>query len=138
MDIVRPLVTSEDYVVQKYTKAHPFKAMGRVQVSASAETSPPFGSTTRYCSTCTIKCVLRLFRTANVDDRCSVVSLQILRSQVKASKESTLLSENCQRKRREAYSSERGYLGTTIYHVRPSYRDDAAEAGTRTEILGGL
>lgn len=34
MDIVRPLVTSEDYVVQKYTKAHPFKAMGRVQASA--------------------------------------------------------------------------------------------------------
>eukprot|EP00752_Nemacystus_decipiens_P012225 g10838.t1 len=33
MDIVRPLVTSEDYVVQKYTKAHPFKAMGRVQVN---------------------------------------------------------------------------------------------------------
>ena len=33
MDIVRPLVTSEDYVVQKHTKAHPFKAMGRVQVS---------------------------------------------------------------------------------------------------------
>lgn len=33
MDIVRPLVTSEDYVVQKHTKAHPFKAMGRVQAS---------------------------------------------------------------------------------------------------------
>ncbi|CAM9515258.1 unnamed protein product [Ectocarpus fasciculatus] len=33
MDIVRPLVTSEDYVVQKYTKSHPFKAMGRVQVN---------------------------------------------------------------------------------------------------------
>ncbi len=33
MDIVRPLLTSEDYVVQKYTKAHPFKAMGRVQAS---------------------------------------------------------------------------------------------------------
>lgn len=32
MDIIRPLVSSEDYVVQKYTKAHPFKAMGRVQV----------------------------------------------------------------------------------------------------------
>ena len=47
MDIVRPLVTSEDYVVQKYTKAHPFKAMGRVQASASAaETPQSFGSTT--------------------------------------------------------------------------------------------
>lgn len=34
MDIVRPLVSSKDYVVQKYTKAHPFKAMGRVQAGS--------------------------------------------------------------------------------------------------------
>lgn len=44
MDIVRPLVTSEDYVVQKYTKAHPFKAVGRVQASASAATFQPSGA----------------------------------------------------------------------------------------------
>lgn len=53
MDIVRPLVSSEDYVVQKYTKAHPFKAMGRVQASASAKTlrnSQEQHGTARPCS----------------------------------------------------------------------------------------
>lgn len=33
MEIIRPVVASEDYVVQKYSKTHPFKAMGRVQAS---------------------------------------------------------------------------------------------------------
>lgn len=32
MNIIRDLVRSEDYVVQKYSKVHPFKAMGRVKV----------------------------------------------------------------------------------------------------------
>lgn len=32
MEIVRRLVRSQDYVVRKYSKTHPYKALDRVQV----------------------------------------------------------------------------------------------------------